>query len=418
MHELHDDALERELTRLSEYSGSPTPVWEEALDAHRRERDRKLWVWVRRPAPALAAACLAVLVASVALRSPATERADEERGIAVRRQVVALGKSDRGDALLLPTGESAVGGGGGGRFGNGTGAWNSQVPSELTLDTRGLDNLTVRTTAPELNQLGWAGNSPPTSVRGVPPSDFDLDNAGADVYADKAPAVPPAPSTTVTLSVPDVNNFYYKSLPLLVNEKLGDQVADRQMLKAQAKDASDGVQFVLKVNENRLEPLLEELRKAGEVQVEQAESLNRQTRLSQIDARLENDKHFAARFAEAEKSKTLAAAPSTTNGATAPAPAGGGGGAGAGRAQAPHLERAGRPCLHRKTNWRQRGTSSKTTSRSWRCVARGSPTKAKQRPSTSSPCPRPCGQGKERRAPNPLTGATNWPTNHPIVKTP
>ncbi|MBY0398168.1 MAG: hypothetical protein K2X91_17115, partial [Thermoleophilia bacterium] len=75
MHEPRDDGLEQALESLSRYTGEPGAVWQSAIELHRREREQRLWRWVRRPAPALAAACLAALVASVALRpaQPARE---------------------------------------------------------------------------------------------------------------------------------------------------------------------------------------------------------------------------------------------------------------------------------------------------------------------------------------------------------
>lgn len=344
MHELRDDALERELSRLSEYTGEPASLWEDAIDAHRRERDRRLWVWVRRPAPALAAAGLSVLVASIALR-PAPTPALPARGLDLAS---GLADSDVNRSVLL----SATTSGRDSNWAQPSGGVNTQLPREITQNSPELDFFNARYNVPSMrggeNDGGGGGNSysnmagnpwygdlaTKSSVReeravdsnagartGTEPSeaakpavvladrsaggagsgraaDYDTGLLGAAIAPSPSPEPFPPPTATLTLGVPDVNHFYYKALPSLVNEKSGEELKFNRMLGKESKDAAQGVELTLHVNENRVPEVVEQLKKEGKVQVETEAIASKETRLAQIDARLESTKRQVAQYDE------------------------------------------------------------------------------------------------------------------------
>lgn len=370
MHDPHDDLLERELSRLSEYTGEQptTPLWQQAIDNHRREQQQRLWVWVRRPAPALAAAGLAVLVASVALRpmgvtAPVNGRtvAATKNELAERFQETKLAtavKSDSGvssEAISLSrdvtlnapaledhssrvrdagndrsTGSvsvpdndvlAAAGTGGGG----GTGvATKSGVPVEGgpaggrgsgADDPRaalggGVNRNNTRKTEESPTVFGGVapGSPPPPTADAPTPSltpaavpNLPLKAGWEAEYADKLSNLSaiPEPTANLALAVQDVGTFY-KYVPTLLNQKLGEQVVTQQMAGT-GKDEPQVYNATLRVNEDRLPEVLEELKKSGKVQAQSGQQLAKETRLTQLDALMDAEKLVAIKTEEAAK---------------------------------------------------------------------------------------------------------------------
>ena len=355
MHDQHDDHLERELSRLSEYTGDQpaTPLWQQAMTAHEREKHERVWVWVRRPAPALAAAGLAVLVASIALRpieQPVTlaerlnaasnpaERStggdstttfasnlDPRAGASSRDNVpsadlaVNSPVADRINARV-PVSREEIGG-------------NSNLnelpvaaPSSSGYGVAMKDQPEVRGGGGQLQPPanadaiaagsgnGGAPGRPPTQPAGLDTARLDRNAVPANTEILPQPAVRfsdvlanavdiPEPTANLSLAVADVGTFY-KFVPTLVNEKMGEQVIEPQQAGSTGKDAEQVLNLTIRVNEERLPVILGELKKSGRVQAEFTQQLAKETRLTQIDELISNETQIALKPQEAVKAGT------------------------------------------------------------------------------------------------------------------
>jgi hypothetical protein len=192
MHDQHDDPLERELAQLSSYTGEPTTVWKDAIDTHRREQHRKLWVWVRRPAPAAAAAALAVLVASVALRPPTPPRV-ERRSVSTASSAALSPRAvrDDGSMNMLSDFSGTIPLGNDGTVGRGLNTINDLARNGNTFDngnnSGGADNFSGNTRVSDTQNEHFVRGlgSPATGSRGENKSDNNNDTRnGAPPLAD------------------------------------------------------------------------------------------------------------------------------------------------------------------------------------------------------------------------------------------
>ena len=354
MHDQHDDLLERELSRLSEYTGEPTqtPLWQQAIDAHRRKHQQRLWVWVRRPAPALAAAGLAILVASVAMRSPiaayrnrelATSAFDADRHVKLEtaRDSATKSKEPVPSPELALRNENDV-------FKNSNeNVFSNARVNDLQNNELGLrENVQLNDmagtsapplpTAPEGIANLAAGKPDVTRARGagaeagsgagagggggaaggrganvggtvlagaVEPMGFKSE-VGVDghyryVRATGISSVP-EPSANLALAVPDLKAFY-KQLPSLVDVKLGEQVIAQPQPGEESKIPAQEVNLTLRVKEDRLSAVMDELKKAGRVQAQSGQTLAKETRLQQIDVLVEAEKQAALKAEAAQR---------------------------------------------------------------------------------------------------------------------
>lgn len=370
MHEPHDDPLERELASLSKYTGEPTSIWQEAIDKHRREQQQKLWVWVRRPAPALAAAALALLVASIAVR-PIDPAADERR--AAMKNALSDWNAEPSNTLaaraLAPA--PTFGGGDADRLLSRSAATGAAKPTDTAVDEKLTDlaNAREHIATPSGLSGGSAGRGPVPSG-GAPIADKALpavadrsagnrDRTGEPMppsgvtaarsrpsgnapasAAPPEPAIaakrenqpPPAPSAgaaiepiddafspldvtaEVRLQVPDVTEFYNKVVPSLVDVKNGETFASFALSNAREKDVTagkaDALNLTLRVSEDRLPQVLDELRRQSTVLSESAQTPPQAERLRQIDSLVELNEMALKQVAKEAK-----ATPAPTKGA-------------------------------------------------------------------------------------------------------
>ncbi len=364
MHQQHDDPLERELEKLSRYTGEPASIWRDAIERHRREQQQKLWVWVRRPAPALAAAALALMVAAIAVRP--IDPTVAERRAALKDALNSWGAEPTNTLADRPVAPD-VGGRDADRLLSRNAAAGARVPTARPANERFADPTTAREPiATNFGLSGGAIESGPTTSGAAPVSDKDTPaivdrsagnrdrggqppqpsaataarsgpagNAPApsisklDAETPSAPAAPapapepalaikgekqppPAPgadlaakamddalsplevTAEVRLQVPDVASFYNNVVPSLVDVKNGESFASTGPESAKTKDttAADArvLNLTLRVGEERLPQVLEELRRQSTVISQTAQTPPQAERLRQIDTLVELNK--------------------------------------------------------------------------------------------------------------------------------
>lgn len=376
-----DDSLERELTRLTQYTGEPAqpPLWQAAIEQHRRQQQQRLWVWVRRPLPALAAAAMALLVTSIALQPPRAALSDRTTALAPRSDAslkkleTPAPSPDVATGNAAPASEIAL-----------TLNTRNEIPREITQNSRQFDDKMVRqnddpligaanglaqTPAPDNRYAGVPSantkeTAQPTESHGaasyrggitgsaaampaaasaekgrpasgnpsVPPApmaDLDAgktrDASRADTLAVNAPVDAsgvPAPSANLVLQVTDPKAFF-DYIPTLIDQKQGEQffalTPDAAKSKADAADKANtgtAYSYTLRVTEDRLPQVMAQLKASGTLKEETTEIPLKQVRLEKLDEQLARQQRLTLAYKDAPPS--------------APAAPGGGGGAGTG----------------------------------------------------------------------------------------
>ncbi|MBY0397252.1 MAG: hypothetical protein K2X91_12420, partial [Thermoleophilia bacterium] len=236
----------------------------------------------------------------------------------------------RSDSLRVPSGAAV-----------GNNAEKLSPPREITQNSPGLDGLNARDSGPVSD---WAGNAAPAQGRAVaaarrgifdvaaggsghaagePPAPAAPPNTGGATPGGReikpevtvgepaapiaraettiaakpadlaAPLPPPPPTAEVALGVSDVYRFYNEVVPQLVNRKEGEDFALNRLLGPDQKDITQGVDVQLRVNENRLPRVLEQLKQTGQMDVRR-QATPKEVRLAGLDASLKNARRQAA----------------------------------------------------------------------------------------------------------------------------
>ncbi|HYD01426.1 MAG TPA: hypothetical protein VEB22_09390, partial [Phycisphaerales bacterium] len=372
MHDPHDDPLERELQALSSYTGSPPepPLWQTALEMHRAEQQRRLWVWVRRPMPAVAAAALAVLVAAVALDPVANLRGRVVHTSDLSDTALDAARFRHADGAAGP-GATRTGGPASGAAGVRLDTVNDKLePVSRTVNpsppaavdpapAAQPDTLRSGRDQPRRVDRAAGGGGAPSPVDAAPKKEAgDSPNTPADLAAGRgpdaaprpaAPAAPPSPApapsgsagtpnvdkvgnrrvndfgeragtnaeffsnepyevaANIRLGVNDISTFY-NVIPRLVDVKSGETYSNsaipNEPLPGNAPLNAEVLNVQLRVNEQRLPEVIEELRKTGNLQIESSQVPPKEDRLKQIESALKQQEVEVKAVMAESKSKS------------------------------------------------------------------------------------------------------------------